>query len=146
MADGLVSVIDLRKRWKKSRSGENLIGFSEISLDPVKISPDSMIFCQIWLKSHQIYVKYCRNLGVFAKIRKLSPKSRLFARIWVFVNWFRFFRFWGREIETDLPELVYGGEDLSPNVGVVGSTSVGSNPVSFFGWIESSDESGPPYS
>ena len=81
-------------------------------------------------------MKYCRNLGFFAEIWKN------FAEIWVFVGQFEFFGFWVRETETDPLESVSSGEDSSSTVGVVGSTGVESDPVSFFGWVESSDEFG----
>lgn len=45
VADELVGVTDLRRRQEKLISGENLIGFYEISPDSVKISSDSMRFC-----------------------------------------------------------------------------------------------------
>jgi len=41
--------------------------------------------------------------------------------------------------ETNPMESVSDGEDQTPTAGVVGSVCVGSDPVSFFGWIGSSD-------
>ena len=52
--------------------------------------------------------------------------------------------FEGREIEIDPQKSVSGGENPLPTVGVVELTSVGSDLVDFFGWVESSDGFGHP--
>ena len=115
-----------RKRWENSRSGENLIGIYEISPNSTIISLDLMRFCQIRSKSHQIYVKYCLNMGFLVEIwvffakfwnftrRDLgfSPKFGFFTGIWVFLRLVRVFRdrnrnrparvsFWGRRPAAD---------------------------------------------
>ena len=73
-----------------------------------------------------------------------SPESRFFAGLWVFVGRFGFFKFLGRETETDLPESVSGGENLPLIAGVarVGRFWIGSGRVSE--WIESPDMFGQP--
>ena len=83
-------------------------------------------------------MKYRRNLGFLAKIWKN------FAEIWVFVGQFKFFGFWGRETETDPPESVSSGEDSPSTAGVVGLTGVESDPIGFFGLVESLDGFGLP--
>ena len=45
-----------------------------------------------------------------------------------------FLGFGWRETETDLLELVFGGEDPLPTAGVVGLAGVGSDMVGFLGW------------
>ena len=52
--------------------------------------------------------------------------------------------FEGREIEIDPQKSVSGGENPLPTVRVVGLTSVGSDLVGFFRWVESSDGFGHP--
>ena len=52
--------------------------------------------------------------------------------------------FEGREIEIDPQKSVFCGENPLPTVGVVGLTSVGSDLVSFFRWVESLDGFGHP--
>ena len=52
--------------------------------------------------------------------------------------------FEGREIEIDPQKSVFCGENPLPTVGVVGLTSVGSDLVGFFRWVESSDGFGHP--
>ena len=68
-----------RKLWengeKNPDAAKNLIGIYEILLDAAEISPDLVRFCQIQSKSHQIYLKYCQNLGFFAEIWKIFAKS-----------------------------------------------------------------------
>ena len=52
--------------------------------------------------------------------------------------------FEGREIEIDPQKSVSGGENPLPTVRVVGLTSVGSDMVGFFRWVESSNGFGHP--
>ena len=80
VAGGSVGFKTTRKRWKKHRSGENLIGFDEISPNPVKISPDLR--------------------EIEPESRKISSESRFFhwnleilAEIWKSFDRFGFFRF-----------------------------------------------------
>ena len=146
VADDSIGVIVLRKRWEKPRSGENLIGFYEISLDLVEISSDSMRFHQIRSKSHQIYLISSQNLGFFTGIWKFfSPKYRFFARIWAFLGRFRFFRFWGRETKTNPPGSVFWWWRPATDrwSGRVGWHRIRSDR--FLLWVKSSDGFGQPY-
>ena len=72
------------------------------------------------------------------------PKYGFLAGIWVFVGWFEFIRFWGRETKINPLELISSGEDLSPTARVVGLAGVRSDLVGFFGWIGFSAGFGQP--
>ena len=103
-----------------------------------EISPDLVRFCQIQSKSHQIYLKYCQNLGFFTEIWKIFAKSGFLS------DGSGFLGFGGRETETDLLESVSGGEDLPLTAGVVRLAGVGSDPVGFLGWVGSLNGFGQP--
>ena len=60
----------------------------------------------------------------------------IFVRIWVFVGQFKFFRFWGKETETNPPESIFCGEDPRSTAEVVRSNGVELNLVNFFGWVK----------
>ena len=114
VASGLIGVWVLRKRrensrkleiqqkshrnlWDFARSGGNLIGFDEISPDPVKISPDLR-------EISPEFGFFSRNLGFFRLILEFfSPEYGFFS------GRFSFFGFWGIETETDPPESVSRG-------------------------------------
>ena len=54
-----------------------------------------------------------------------------------FSSWLGFFEFWGVEIETDLPGLVFGGEDPSPTARIVGSAGFGLVSIGSSRWVGS---------
>ena len=121
--------------WKKHRSEENLIGFDEISLDPIKISPDLR---EIVLESgffRRILENFGQNLEILARIYKFWPESR---NISVSLG------FRGGKPKPDPPESVSGVEDQPPTCwsSRVGRFRVGS--CRFFGLVKLSDEFGQP--
>ena len=71
---------------------------------------------EIWVFFVGFWNFTCRDLG-------FSPEFGFF------FGQFRFFGFWGIEIETNLSESVSGGEDPPSTVGIVGSIGFGSVPV-----------------
>ena len=98
--------------WKKHRSEENLIGFDEISLDPIKISPDLR---EIVLESgffRRILENFGQNLEIFRSVWVLGEENR---------NPTRQNRF--RVLKTSRRPA-----------GVVESAGFGSDPVGSSGW------------
>ena len=109
-------------RQRNPDSGNSFPIFDDISLRYIEISPDLVRF---WRKYHRIWWDIARSIqnltgskrnitGIWVLRRILENyrwKMDILAEVWKYFGWFRFFRFWGRKTETDLPESVSGSED-----------------------------------
>ena len=114
-----------RNLWDFPKSGGNLIGFDEISLDPVKISLDLL---EISPESGF----FGKDLGFFRRILQFfSPESGFFS------GQFRFFEFWGTETEPTRRSWFMGGENSPSTSRIIGSIGFRSISVGSSGWVES---------